>query len=866
MLIKNAFHAGINRWLGKRRLLIAISLGIFYTALIVATSAQLTRQGVVGNVIIPAIKTNIQIPLNFLDGLSTPVEKLAINIKHSNFLKIAHKRSEAKKTGELVSSPDDWVSAKISYGTENYSAKIRLKGQLEDHWRDDGYWSYKINMRGGETLLGMDRFAVQHPRTRDFLNEWYFHKILRSVGVIALRYDFLPVVVNGVDYPVFALEENFEKRLLENNDRREGPIFRLYERTGPGHLPIQSISISQESKLLKSEAGRQLARRAQRLTSGFTSGELGTSQVFDLKSMSYFFAINDLFGNYHSMGLKDIRFYLNPITGMVEPMPIDNQDIGDLSKSGMFSERFVHSDRRHTGEHHLVDWRKQLFSDPSFSRAYGAALQKISDKAWLDSVFSLLEEDAGHALSVLYKSYPYYQFEHKHLLYKNQSYIRSRIAPKKGIRAIITQKPEREPFSQNSSELKVQLANTHSLPVEVIGVSTSDGNPPILLKKAVILANRATTCTEQNCQSKIRSGISYSGEILELVNSESSNQLKRPLQLVSRVVGSESTFLTHLFSPAEIDDALPLVSELQKHRFIEVDEKRKIIKVKTGKWRVQNDILVPPGFKFSAGAKTFLDLVSGSSILSYSPFEFIGNLDNPITISSSDSTSQGVAVLRSAGRSYFENVVFMNLGEKARNGNRFSGSVSFYESDVSMKNVSFLSNRSEDALNIVRSEFDLDHIIFRDIFADALDADFCKGKIANSTFLSIGNDGIDVSGSEVAAQNISMQMIGDKGISVGERSKLTAEKVSISGAKVAIASKDDSLFLGSSIVIEKSASGLVSYQKKPEYGPSSIEVSDILFSNTREKTLVETGSSIKIDDHLANGHVPQVYDKLYGAK
>ena len=57
-------------------------------------------------------------------------------------------------------------------------AKIRLKGQLMDHWRDDGMWSTKTKLKDNKTLFGMDRFAIQHPRTRHFMNEWYFHKIL----------------------------------------------------------------------------------------------------------------------------------------------------------------------------------------------------------------------------------------------------------------------------------------------------------------------------------------------------------------------------------------------------------------------------------------------------------------------------------------------------------------------------------------------------------------------------------------------------------------------------------------------------------------------------------------------------------------
>ena len=54
--------------------------------------------------------------------------------------------------------------------------------------------------------------------------EWLFMKALARESLIAHRLEFLKVVVNGDDLGIYAVQEQYGKRLIENNQRREGPI------------------------------------------------------------------------------------------------------------------------------------------------------------------------------------------------------------------------------------------------------------------------------------------------------------------------------------------------------------------------------------------------------------------------------------------------------------------------------------------------------------------------------------------------------------------------------------------------------------------------------------------------------------------
>ena len=74
--------------------------------------------------------------------------------------------------------------------------------------------------------------------------------------------------------------------------------------------------------------------------------------------------------------------------------------------------------------------------------------------------------------------------------------------------------------------------------------------------------------------------------------------------------------------------------------------------------------------------------------------------------------------------------------------------------------------------------------------SDAFDADFGQGFFERCVFYDIGADAIDVSGSDVQVRDVRMINLGDKGLSVGENSRVTGERIYIENADFGVASKD----------------------------------------------------------------------------
>ena len=133
--------------------------------------------------------------------------------------------------------------------------------------------------------------------------------------------------------------------------------------------------------------------------------------------------------------------------------------------------------------------------------------------------------------------------------------------------------------------------------------------------------------------------------------------------------------------------------------------------------------------------------------------------------------------------------------------------------------VEISANKSEDALNIVRSSFSIKDSVFSDGLSDAIDVDFGEGVIETSQFNRPGNDAIDVSGSKVTLRDISIVDAGDKGISAGENSVVEASNISVWNGNIAVASKDKSRVNLNVIKLANAAVGFSSLSEKIRIWP-----------------------------------------------
>ena len=193
-----------------------------------------------------------------------------------------------------------------------------------------------------------------------------------------------------------------------------------------------------------------------------------------------------------------------------------------------------------------------------------------------------------------------------------------------------------------------------------------------------------------------------------------------------------------------------------------------------------------------------------------------------------------------------------------------SGAVNFHETNVSITNSIFENNRCEDGLNIIRSNFSIDATAFKNAYSDAFDGDFVTGTLTNCSFINSGNDGIDVSGSTLTLENVTIKNSSDKAVSAGEASEITGKRIKIIGGEIGVVSKDLSKITLDSVNITDTRLGFAVFQKKSEFGPGSIVVTNLTLLEMELGYLVENNSKLMLNNILTSTVSNKVIDKMYG--
>ena len=266
---------------------------------------------------------------------------------------------------------------------------------------------------------------------------------------------------------------------------------------------------------------------------------------------------------------------------------------------------------------------------------------------------------------------------------------------------------------------------------------------------------------------------------------------------------------------------------------------------------IAQPLYIPGGKTLYISAGQKIDLVNNAYIVSRAPVVIEGNASQPVHFRTSDGSGRGLLVMQARQASRIVHTIFDGLDTPRSGLWELTGSVTFYEADVDISHSTFINNPSEDGLNIIRSHFAITDSYFGKTASDAFDADFSEGLISRSVFENTTNDAIDVSGSDIEVRDTATRNNGDKGISVGENSRISLQNISIDQAMVGIASKDHSIITGNNIHISNSRIALTLYIKKPEFGPANISLENLTLSGDIDLDyLIQPGSTLTIDGRL----------------
>jgi len=808
-------------------------------------------------------QSKLRIIPNYFKGLGASPERIGIDVKYMDYQKLAYQRDIALRSGFLVASLKDYVPATIRYKDKTIKVKIRLKGDWTDGLQGDR-WAFRVEVAGDNTLFGMKRFSIHHPKVRNYIYEWILHQALKREGIIAPRYKFIEVMLNGKDLGIYALEEHFEKRLIEYNQHRQGPIIKFNEDlfwadrkndldhdvTGLQSEFSADIDAFNMNAIAKDPTLYNQFITGKDLLELFRRGTLPTHKVFDVRKLAKYFALSELMGGLHGAGgWINLRFYYNPITSLLEPIGFD-ANAGTTLAQQWYSFRVAVI--KNDPPVPLYAIQAKIFSDTIFFEEYINALRRVAEEDYLKKLFKDTERSLEENLNIIYRGFPYYCFS-KDIFYRNQKIIQVYLNPAEGLHAYF--------YSARETCLELELGNIQLLPIEVIAVTYGDTR---------LFPVRERTILSPKIPSK---AVSYQKVSFSFPsNFIWSDMMAENLKVEYKILGMSQVRCRAVFPYANISDNF-IQSDFMRQpanvgdfEFLSVDEATKEILIKPGILNLDKNLIIPRGYKVICPEGVQMNISKSAKILSYSPLEFIGSEDCPIVISSADSTGQGIVVMNTDQQSTLRYVVFNNLSSPSQAGWGLTGAVTFYESPVDIVQCQFRNNNSEDSLNIVCSDFLIGRSLFQNVSSDALDIDFGRGEVASSSFINCINDAVDISGSIVGLSNIIIDKVQDKGISAGEDSRMNVEKIQIRNTEIAVTSKDASSVTIKDIIISDCKLGFASFQKKPEFGGAVISASGLKMEGVRTPYLVELKSSLDLEGKSVEPNSEDVENVLYGVE
>jgi len=273
----------------------------------------------------------------------------------------------------------------------------------------------------------MKKFSIQDPSTRSFMKEWFVHRLFEKEDVLTTRYRFKVVYINGKNMGVYALEEHFDKRLLEYRKRSEGPIVKFDEsgfwqaqfylkNTGEfkKYPYIQSAEILpfSKNKTLKDKVLLNQFIVAKSQMEKYRNKDKNIEEYIEIDKMAKFLAICDISKSSHGLAWHNQRNYFNPVKESLEPIGYDCfTNHPDLKKLKLI---ILKNDNDFT----LLN---TLFLSSKFTNLYFNYLKEFSDEKYLKSFILNIKSEIERSELLLNYEYPMDKLDKNYFLVSSKN-------------------------------------------------------------------------------------------------------------------------------------------------------------------------------------------------------------------------------------------------------------------------------------------------------------------------------------------------------------------------------------------------------------------------------------------------------------
>jgi len=780
-------------------------------------------------------------------GSKIVIDDFILDIKFKDFMVLNQSRQDAIQNGKLNKGHFDYVKSKIKVDGKKLNAEVRLKGWYLDHVATDK-WSLRVKIKD-DNLLGIKYFSLNGPFTRDFHTPMLINEAMRLKSILAPREKFYNLMINGKNIGNMYFEEEYSEQFTENAKRPYGPILKFDEKSN-------IISFLDDESFWANDSNLQLiASKMDRIL----EDPFSYKHLLNLDAWAEYLAVTFLFKCWHGNLDGNLSYYFHPLERSLQPISSDNS-CGQVDLSRPFGVLPYQNEFLH-----------RLISIPSFRQ-----LLSIKIKWWVKSeeaklFLARLREKEIILRRTLASESPFlgkYIISVNHLPrildWLNSSTFNSQnvVIPLDIVKK--SQSSQKATVAQLLPDIfpaVVLMRTNDSFDVRINNYSKQRYVVEKLVLKSKLVTsfidlNKGTTETSNSFNRVYRDHFLNSEIKVNFIYRD----LNQPLISKTSKVN---------YSYGESDSLDFKNSNLAKIlKYFKLDPRSKTFSSDNNEiLDISETLIIPEDYSLLLSSGTKITFGSGVGLVVKGSFQVEGGKGQVVSLSGRGNAEWGGVLVIPNQQPVEINYLLMDGGSGVINGLYHRGAFTVNNAHVSINNSIFQNNNSEDALNLVQVIGVLDGVTIQNTHSDGLDVDYGDIELTNSRFLNIGiasgADAVDVSKTKIMINNIQINNVTDKGVSIGEGSTAIIKNGNISNALVGLVAKDSSnLSVDFMRLSNIRLADTMAYRKKSHFNGAKILASDVV--GGVGKSFAQKGSSISFNGSDVKAVKVDIGD-LYGS-
>ena len=293
-----------------------------------------------------------------LDGMSNPMRNRHIlmrsglpvydlKIGRQEYARLEAVADEALAHGWMNDELKTWVNARLFHENETYDVQVRLRGDLNRHWKGPKK-SYRIKF-GTEKIEhagqvqevrkffeGKRQINLIVPHDKLYALGPFINDVMEDANLVVPRDRFVILRINGVLHGLYYEVEHFDKPLLAANERPETTVFgqntrpQKYEKYAKAGTPAASDAAYDLGAVRRQvEPLNDLGFRAVKVLIDHSLDPTVQNfqrvrQVLDWDKYLHFRAMTTICNTNHvRFGSDNLKLFYDASRGLLEPIPWD---------------------------------------------------------------------------------------------------------------------------------------------------------------------------------------------------------------------------------------------------------------------------------------------------------------------------------------------------------------------------------------------------------------------------------------------------------------------------------------------------------------------------------------------------------------